>query len=214
MIDNKGSGNTIEIHEAANLLKSHFSVTGNNNSVIIEEGVKISHCNIRVKGHNIRVRIGRNVELTGCVASIFTDCSLTIEAYTTMGNGEITIAEDTSLSIGKDCMFAHGYEIRTSDMHPIYDLKTGDRLNYGASINVGDHVWLGRDVAILKGVTISNNVVIGIHSVVSKNIESPNSIAIGSPAKVIRNGVAWGRKMYHKTIYDDITLKEIVENNQ
>ena len=214
MIDNKGSDNTIEIHEAANLLKSHFSFTGNNNSVIIEEGVKISHCNIRVKGHNIRVRIGRNVELTGCVASIFTNCSLTIEAYTTMGNGEITIAEDTSLSIGKDCMFAHGYEIRTSDMHPIYDLKTGDRLNYGASINVGDHVWLGRDVAILKGVTISNNVVIGIHSVVSKNIEYPNSIAIGSPAKVIRNGVAWGRKMYHKTIYDDITLKEIVENNQ
>lgn len=206
MIENKGLDNTIEVHKTANLLKSHFSVTGNNNSVVIEEGVKINHCNIRVKGNNIKVRIDKNVELTGCVASIFTGCSMSIGADTTMGNGEITVAEETSLSIGKDCMFAHGYEVRTSDMHPIYDLKTGQRLNYGAPINIGDHIWLGRDVVILKGVTVSNNVVIGIHSVVSKNIDSPNSIAIGSPARVIRNEVVWGRKMYHKTMYDDSTI--------
>lgn len=214
MVQDEGRGNFIKVHETVIFSKNHFSVTGNNNSIIIEEGVQIRHCNIRIKGNNVNVKIGKNVEITGCVASIFTGCLFVIEDSTTMGNGEVTIAEETSLSIGKDCMFAHGYEIRTSDMHPIYDLKTGARLNYGSSISIGDHVWLGRDVVILKGAKIVNNVVVGIHSVVSKDINTPNSIAIGSPAKVIRDEVIWGRKMYHKTMYDDPTIQEIIQDNK
>lgn len=214
MVQDEGKENFIKVHETVTFSKSHLSVAGNNNSVIIEEGVQIRHCNIRIKGNNINVKIGKNVEMTGCVASIFTGCLFVIEESTTMGNGEVTVAEETSLSIGRDCMFAHGYEIRTSDMHPIYDLTTGKRLNHGAAISVGDHVWLGRNVVILKGAKIANNVVVGIHSIVSKDISTPNSIAIGSPAKVIRNEVIWGRKMYHKTMHDDPTLEKFIRNNK
>lgn len=43
---------------------------------------------------------------------------------------------------------------------------------------------MGENVTILKGVTIGDNVIIGIGSIVNKDIPS-NSIAVGVPAKVI-----------------------------
>ncbi|WP_267963852.1 acyltransferase, partial [Testudinibacter sp. TR-2022] len=170
--------------------------------------------NIRLKGNNIRLFIGENVELTGCIASLFTNCALNIGENTTIGRGELTIAEESSLDIGRDCMFAHGYEIRTSDMHPIYSLSSGERLNHGSSIKLGDHIWLGRDVTILKGVTLASNIVVGIRSIVTKSILKPNSVVLGTPASIVKENIVWGRKMYHKTAYDDLTLKEFIPSKE
>lgn len=54
-----------------------------------------------------------------------------------------------------------------------------------APVRIEDHVWLGENVTILKGVTVGHHAVIGANSVVTKNIP-PFAIAAGSPAKVIR----------------------------
>lgn len=51
-------------------------------------------------------------------------------------------------------------------------------------VNIGDNVFVGAETVILPNVTIGNNVIIGAGSVVSRDIPS-NSIAAGSPAKVI-----------------------------
>lgn len=53
-----------------------------------------------------------------------------------------------------------------------------------ANVKIGNRVFIGAAVIILPGVTIGNDVVIGSGSVVSKDIPS-NSLAVGSPAKVI-----------------------------
>jgi len=50
---------------------------------------------------------------------------------------------------------------------------------------IGDRVWVGANVTILKGVTIGDDAVIGAGSVVTKDIPS-RAIAVGSPAKVLR----------------------------
>lgn len=52
------------------------------------------------------------------------------------------------------------------------------------AINIGNNVWLGMNVTILWGATIGDNVIIGFGSVVTKDIPS-NSVAVGSPAKVV-----------------------------
>ena len=53
-------------------------------------------------------------------------------------------------------------------------------------VTIGNNVWIGARVTILAGVKIGNNCIIGAGSVVIKNIDS-NSIAIGSPAKKIKD---------------------------
>lgn len=50
---------------------------------------------------------------------------------------------------------------------------------------IGSNVWLGENVCVLKGVQIGENSIIGASSVVTKSIPA-NSIAIGTPAKVVK----------------------------
>lgn len=50
---------------------------------------------------------------------------------------------------------------------------------------IGNNVWIGDNVCVLPGVTIGDGAIIGANSVVTKDIPD-KSIAIGSPAKVIK----------------------------
>lgn len=59
------------------------------------------------------------------------------------------------------------------------------RLNECEYVRIGDRCWIGEFVTILPGVTIGEGCIIGSHSTVTHDIPA-NSIAIGSPAKVIK----------------------------
>lgn len=52
-------------------------------------------------------------------------------------------------------------------------------------IVIGDNVWLGYGVKVLKGVTIGENSLIGSGSIVTKDIPA-NVVAAGIPCKVIK----------------------------
>lgn len=101
--------------------------------------------------------------------------------------------ERCSVVVGRNCLFAQ-VSFRTCDMHSVLDVATGERLNPSRSIAVEDHVWIARNVAVHKGVMIGADSIIASHSLVNKSIP-PNSLAAGIPAKVIRRGVTWSRKL-------------------
>ncbi len=67
-----------------------------------------------------------------------------------------------------------------------HDASTKNALGYTriGLVEIGNNVFVGASSVILPGVTIGDNVVIGANSVVSRDIPS-NSVAVGSPAKVI-----------------------------
>jgi acetyltransferase-like isoleucine patch superfamily enzyme len=71
----------------------------------------------------------------------------------------------------------HGYEDVT---RPISQQSQPER-----PVVIGDGSWLGHGAVVLPGVTIGKHVVIGANSVVTKDIPD-FSVAVGSPAKVIR----------------------------
>lgn len=51
---------------------------------------------------------------------------------------------------------------------------------------IGDNVWLSDSVVVLGTVSIGEGCIIGAGSVVTSDIP-PNSIAVGTPAKVIKH---------------------------
>lgn len=53
-------------------------------------------------------------------------------------------------------------------------------------ITIGEDCWIGGGAIICPGVTIGNRCIIGAGSVVTKDIPD-DSIAVGNPAKVIKN---------------------------
>ena len=107
----------------------------------------------------------------------------------------LVAAEGTNIRIGDGCLFANGVQVRTTDQHPIFD-ENGVRINPSSDVEIGNCVWVGTGVMICKGVKIGEGAVIGAKSVVTKDVP-PFSIAVGIPAKVIKQGVHWSRK------YDD-----------
>lgn len=67
-----------------------------------------------------------------------------------------------------------------------HDASTKIFLNYTkiGRVIIGNNVFIGAESVVLPGVTIGNNVVIGANSTVTHDIPN-NSVAVGSPARVI-----------------------------
>ena len=112
---------------------------------------------------------------------------------------DIRGGEGAQVTIGNNCLLSN-VKIMTSDMHSVIDLATGKRTNLAQGIAIEDEVWLAEDVKITKGVRIGFGSLVAAGSLVTKNV-SPFSIAGGRPAKTLRTGVSWQRKLIkHKAL--------------
>jgi acetyltransferase-like isoleucine patch superfamily enzyme len=59
---------------------------------------------------------------------------------------------------------------------------------------VGDHVWIGLNAVLLKGAIVGRDAVIGMNSIVIHEVPE-RSLAVGSPARVIRQGITWSKQL-------------------
>jgi acetyltransferase-like isoleucine patch superfamily enzyme len=94
-----------------------------------------------------------------------------------------------SITIGNDVWTGHHVYI-TDQNHGYEDVSVpiSKQSQPERAVIIGDGSWLGHGSIILPGVTIGEHVVIGANSVVTRNIPS-FSVAVGSPARVIRQYV-------------------------
>lgn len=89
------------------------------------------------------------------------------------------------IQVGNDCLVGDQCAIYDCDFHEIDPSRRSRSVGRILPVIIGNNVWLGSRVMVLKGVTIGDNSVVGAMSVVSKSIP-PNCVAAGNPAKVIR----------------------------
>ncbi|KZX12195.1 acyltransferase [Methanobrevibacter curvatus] len=170
-----GKSAYIEIHKPYTFRNVQIEV-GTNSKVIIGSTFDsfIQNTKFYVHGKNNYIEIGENTHMRG---------------------GQIIIGHDTNkgVIIGKNCMFGSHFDIRTSDSHTIYDLNTLELINADESVIIGDHVWLGHAVKVLKGSVIQSNSVIGTGSLVTRKFNEPNVVIGGHPAKIIKHSINWDK---------------------
>lgn len=172
--------------------KSEINFTGKGNA-IVTSGCEIYNSTIFLRGEEHTLIIGEGVKLYNVILKISGVRSIiSIGKNTTFGGGNIVCGgEKTHIRIGEACMLAEGLDVWNTDTHSIF--KDGELCNTPANITVGNHVWTGKDVAILKGVTVGDNAIVGMKSLVTKDIPS-GCVAAGIPAIIIKDGVDWNRK--------------------
>ena len=166
------------------LKKSRFQSFGRNSY--------ISPCVKVLGGKNICV--GDDVSiLSGCVLetvpgennpllTIGNGCSINEYTHITCA-GKITIGE--SLLTGRFCLISdnsHG----SSSFDDMSIPPLARKVRCSGEINIGKNVWLGDRVTVLGGVSIGDGAIIGANSVVTENIPA-FSVAVGTPAKVVKN---------------------------
>lgn len=162
-----GERNSV-IVDCADIFNSHIMIEGDDNHINIKGYTRIYNLNLIIKANHGLIEI---------------------DEYTSFGGGTVVCAgAGNAIHIGKNCMIAEEVEIWNSDTHTI--IVNGKELENCKSIILHDHVWLGKGVTVLKGVSIGENAIVGMKSVVTHDIR-PGTINAGVPATEIRQNANW-----------------------
>jgi maltose O-acetyltransferase len=144
-----------------------------------------------------RISFGREVELGWPCSKSFHSGYCHLEATTAgsrieiadgvqINNDAFIKSEGPGISIGRGALIGSEVTIYDSDFH---DLRPGHRRGGRprmAAVEIGEDVFIGDRVLVLKGVSIGRHSVIGAGSVVTGPVPEL-VIAAGNPARVIRS---------------------------
>jgi acyl-[acyl carrier protein]--UDP-N-acetylglucosamine O-acyltransferase len=110
-----------------------------------------------------RIEIGRNVRLNGT-----------------------TIQAASLIQIGDDCILGDA-NVMDTDMHPVGPERRHDpdAVVHTAPVVLERNVWVGGQAAVLPGVRIGENSVVGFRAVVTVDVPA-NVVVAGNPARVVR----------------------------
>jgi len=158
-------------------------------------GMPVLHQPILLSGKG-KITFGENVHIGVITSPNFYSHYFYLEARTE--ESEISIGDNVSINNGfkavafskivieKNVLIGYGCSMIDNDGHHLdIDKRITGKPN-SAEIHIGENVFLGNDVTILKGVTIGQNSVVGNGSIVTKNVPE-NVIVAGNPARIIRN---------------------------
>lgn len=99
------------------------------------------------------------------------------------------ISSNASVVFGDDVLLGWNISVRDSDGHCL--IENGMEKSNKKEITVGNHVWIGSDTTIFKGVSIQDNSVVASHAVVTKAFRKSNILIGGFPASIIKENIDW-----------------------
>lgn len=188
-LDNKG--NKIVGH-FPKIIASNINFKGENNILYCDENVCLNKSEINFMGCNSLIYLGTSEHKIKI--HLYNNSVYHCGGFTTYADTlSLFLFEHKHCFIGDNCMISFLSGIRNSDSHLIYSCDDGNRINPPQSVYIGDHVWIGERVCILKDTQIDSGSIVGVRSVVAGKKIPHNSIWAGSPAKQIKDGVFWDR---------------------
>lgn len=198
IVDN-GLNNQVDIDASAELGKGvQIRIFGRNNHLLIGANTILGTGMIELRNSESSIKIGEDCVLNGSFRCRAGQTHLRVGDKTTMMMAHISLHEAGKITLGDNCMLSGDITMDVSDMHSILDVQSGERLNPPRDIVIGDHVWLAHGVRIMKGAQIGQDCIIGSRAMVFGEIPA-NSLAVGSPARVVRSGVTWDRRRIPKS---------------
>ena len=111
-----------------------------------------------------------------------------------------------AVAIGDDALISNGVWLRNHDMHALHDLATGRPIGRPpATMVLERHVWLGQEALLLGCPRIGMGTVVGARALVKRSLP-PRVAAGGIPARVLREGVSWGRDLNGMTAAERLSI--------
>lgn len=170
-----------------------------NSKVIIHEPkVTFKNC-ILIIGENCTFEVGAKTKdtLVGIKNVVFDmphkDAKIIIGDNLYFKGGKVTVLQDSSLTIGEDCLFSSGITINIGNDHPMYDLNNPNKERQRRHVDISNKVWIGMNATILKNAGIANNSIVGASSVVAKKFTEENVAIAGNPARIIKREIGWDK---------------------
>lgn len=179
-------------------------IKGKNNKIILEEDLLLTApSKITIYGDNNLVVIGRskfgfnfNILLPANGSEPCHDRVVSIGRGCYIGQAYIMVGNDNhKVTIGDNCFISDNVTIRTIDGHTILNSKDMTIQNMdGGDIFIGEHVWIGSGVRIMKNVSIACNTIVGAGAIVTKKFNEDGVVLGGIPAKIIRRNITWDHR--------------------
>lgn len=201
-ISDNGEGNIIDVATEKN--SGFISVFGNFNKVRIdtpEEFSKFhiiiygSFCDIEIK--KVKLLRGLSV-LNGCPSSPADNTRFVVGKRVSMEDNVTVMLNNSECQclIGDDCLFSNNITIRTGERpHLIFDAVTGENIDGPHKVVIGNHCWIGENSFIMKRAHLSNDVIVGSASVVTKAFDEEQVLIAGNPAKICKRGIVWAKNI-------------------
>ncbi|AFY58148.1 acetyltransferase (isoleucine patch superfamily) [Rivularia sp. PCC 7116] len=174
-------GKSVNIQHFVELIGTPYIEIGNGVSLL--KGVQINalgHPNNKVSIKD-RVRLERGVDIRS-----LHDTHILIDENAYIGP-YVIVTGTGNVKIGKNCLIAPHCGIFANNhvfADPTQTIEAQGTT--GEGIVIENDCWLGHNVTVLDGVVIGEGSIIGAGSVVNKSIPA-FSIAVGTPARVIKN---------------------------
>lgn len=123
----------------------------------------------------------------------------------------IDITRPSLLEIGDNVRLNRNLLILTHD-GGYYTLlnKYKEFIPQSGKVKIGNNVYFGRNCSVFKNVTIGDNCIIGFGSVVTKDIPA-NSVAVGSPARVVSTLEDYYKKRKKQCIKEALAYAKSIE---
>jgi len=143
------------------------------------------------------INIGKHCLIQGQIVAERSESRINLADHVLLGGGSV-IDCALSVTVERNVLISYACVIADADNHSLFpelrinDLPTwmdGRRHDWShtemAPIRICEGAWIGARSIILKGVTIGPGAVVGMGSVVTKDVP-PRTVVGGNPARIIR----------------------------